>query len=83
MTEGWIAINPALRLRVASAASRKRVWTLAERDAFCAAALAEGRPSLALAVMLGWCLGQRPADLRTLTWVAYDGAAVQLRPGQD
>lgn len=77
--EGWIAINPALRLRVAAPASRRRVWTLAERDAFCAAAVAEGRPSMAVAVMLGWCLGQRPADLRTLPWTAYRDAAVQLR----
>lgn len=34
---------------------------------------------MALAVMLGWCLGQRPADLRKLAWSSYDGEAVALR----
>jgi integrase len=77
--EGWITDNPALKLRIASPASRSRIWSLAERDALVAAAIDAGRPSMALAVMLGWCLGQRPADLRTLAWSAYDGAAVQLR----
>jgi len=73
--EGWITDNPALRLRVKAPASRSRVWTEAERDAFCAAAEGGGRRSMALAVMLGWCLGQRPADLRTLAWTAYDPRA--------
>ena len=77
--EGWLSENPAAGLRVKTPASRNRVWSIVERDAYCAAALAAGRPSMALAVMLGWCLGQRPADLRTLTWSAYDGQAVQLR----
>ena len=80
--EGWITDNPALKLRVKASASRTRVWTLIERDAFCEAAQVAGRPSMALAVMLGWCLGQRPADLRTLPWAAYDGNAVQLRQGK-
>lgn len=69
--EGWIADNPALQLRVRLPPSRSRVWASAEIEAFCQAATAAERPSMALAVMLGWCLGQRPADLRTLTWTAY------------
>lgn len=77
--EGWITENPALRLRVKSPPSRARVWTMAERDAFCRAALAAKRPSMALAVMVGWCLGQRPADLRVLAWTAYDGQTIALR----
>ncbi len=44
-----------------------------------AKALEMRRPSMGLAVMLGWCLGQRPADLRKLPWTTYDGAAVALR----
>lgn len=79
--EGWITDNPALRLRVKTPPSRSRVWTDAERDAFCQAAIAGGRRSMALAVMLGWCLGQRPADLRTLAWTAYDPTAGQGRGG--
>src|SRR4051794_7812599 len=57
----------------------RSLWTLVERDAFCAAALDASRPSMALAVMLGWCLGQRPADPQVLPWTAYDGLAVMLR----
>ena len=79
VTEGWIAANPATGLRVKAPASRHRVWSLAERDAFCAAAREAKRPSMALAVMLGWCLGQRPADLRTLAWSAYDGRTIRIR----
>ena len=79
ITEGWITTNPATGLRVTAPASRHRVWTLAERDAFTAAARQVERPSMALAVMLGWCLGQRPADLRTLAWSAYDGRTIRIR----
>jgi integrase len=79
VTEGWINANPAAGLRVKLPASRHRVWTVAERDAFCAVAREAKRPSMALAVMLGWCLGQRPADLRTLAWSAYDGRTIRIR----
>ena len=75
----WISVNPALALRLRTPRGQDRVWTLAERDSFVAAAQAAGRPSMALAVMLGWCLGQRPADLRTLAWSAYDGRSITLR----
>lgn len=74
--------NPAAKMRISTPPSRVRLWTLAERDTFVAAALSAGRPSMALAVMLGWCLGQRPADLRTLAWSAFDGQAVALRQGK-
>jgi integrase len=77
--EGMIPENPALKMRVKTPESRSRVWSFDETERFCATAVAVGRPSMALAVMLGWCLGQRPADLRTLTWAAYDGHAVALR----
>lgn len=77
--QGWLEVNHATDLDLPTPSSRARVWTLAERDRFCAAADAAGHPSISLAVMLGWCLGQRPADLRTLPWTAYDGSAVALR----
>jgi len=80
--EEWIPKNPALALRLPTPTSRARVWTIAERDQFCTAAEAAGRPSMALAVMLGWCLGQRPADLRILAWSAYDGRTIRLRQGK-
>ncbi len=80
--EGWITTNPCLKMKLGTPASRHRVWTEAERDRFCAAAEAVGRPSMSLAVLLGWCLGQRPSDLRTLSWTAYDGKTIQLRQGK-
>ncbi len=76
--EGWIAENPALQMRVKVPGSRERVWTLEERELFCAAAKEAARPSMALAVTIGACLGQRPADLRKLLWIAYDSDAVIL-----
>jgi hypothetical protein len=79
VSEDHIPDNPAMKLRVTAPASRDRVWTLDERDRFVAAAKAHGRPSMAAAVVLGWCLGQRPADLRTLAWTAWDGRTVALR----
>ncbi len=79
VSEDWIRDNPALKMKVSTPTSRSRVWTLAERDTFVACAIQHGRPSMATAVMLGWCLGQRPADLRQLTWSAYNGQAVELR----
>ena len=75
----WLTVNPALALRLATPRGQDRVWTPAERDRFVAQAGADGWPSMALAAMLGWCLGQRPADLRTLAWSAYDGRTISLR----
>jgi integrase len=79
VSEDWIPDNPALKMKITTPASRERVWTLEERDRFVAHATQHGRPSMATAVMLGWCLGQRPADLRGLSWACYDGQSVELR----
>ena len=78
-SEDWISENPALKMKITAPFSRERVWTEEERDTFIAAASAQGKPSMALAVLLGWWLGQRPADLRTLSWTAYDGRTIELR----
>lgn len=76
LDEGWISEHPALKLRVKAPASRGRTWAQEEREGFCRAAVAKGRPSMALAVEIGRCLGQRPTDLRKLPWTAYDPAVV-------
>ena len=75
----WMTVNPALALRLPTPRGKDRVWTTAERDRFIGQAQEDGWPSMALAAMLGWCLGQRPADLRTLAWSAYDGRTISLR----
>lgn len=76
---GWIDENPALGMKVKAPEARSRVWSDAERDAMVEEAVEAGRPSMATAIMLGWCLGQRPADLRKLAWSAYDGDSVAIR----
>ncbi len=79
VTEGHLTENPCHGLTVELPPSRTRVWTDAERLAFITAAEAEGHPSMGVAVMLGWCLGQRPTDLRKLAWSSYDGRTIGLR----
>jgi site-specific recombinase XerD len=76
---GWITENPALGMKIKAPESRSRIWTSGELDAMVKAAIGVGRPSMATAIMLGWCLGQRPADLRKLPWSSYDGRSIALR----
>lgn len=77
--EGWIETHPGRNLKISLGDGRSVVWAHAQVEKLIQAAELEGRPSVALAVMLGWCLGQRPADLLALTWSAYDGATITLR----
>lgn len=78
VSESLIPSNPALDVTVETPASRSIVWTDEERDRFVAQAREQGRPSMGLAVMLGAFIGQRPADLRQLSWSAYDGSFIRL-----
>lgn len=80
--EGVIPRNPALNLGLASPGRRTGVWSREDCEGFTEAALAVGRPSMALAVMLGWCLGQRPEDIRTMPWAAFDGEGFAIRQGK-
>jgi integrase len=77
--EGWIDSHPARKLRLATPESRDRVWNDEERVTFCRHAVAEGRASIALAVMLGWCTGQRPADILNMPRSADRGRHIALR----
>ena len=76
---GWRNDNPAKGLRLRTLAPRRRVWSPEEVRAFIAAAQAEGRDSMALAVELAYDTGQRQADILKLTWTQYDGTAFTLR----
>jgi integrase len=77
--EGELERNPAERMRIKGSPPRRQVWTSEQIDAFVAAAVTEGRPSIGLAVRLGEGLGQREGDTLRLGWTAYDGAVVRLR----
>ena len=77
--QGWIKDNPATETKLAAPPKRSRIWSVEERDKFCLTAIDLGLPSMSLAVMLGWCIGQRPADLRKLAWSSYDGRTIALR----
>lgn len=71
--------NPALGMRVKGAPSRQSLWTSAEVDAICAAAVAVGRPSVALAVRLAYETTQRQADVLRMAWTALDGDVIRIR----
>jgi integrase len=72
--EGIIAINPALKLRLATPNERDRVWMDPEIERFCATASSMNRRSIATAVQLALWLGQRQADVLKLAWSKVDSA---------
>lgn len=77
--EGWIEANPGKKLRIVSTEARTIVWTWPQIDAFCKAADAEKVPSMALAVMLAYDLGQRQGDILALSKAAKKGAGFLIR----
>jgi integrase len=80
--DGWIESNPASRLKLISPPARRRVWSDAERSAFCENSIKLGRRSLGLAVMLGWDTAQRPGDLLRLSWADWDGSSFPVTQGK-
>lgn len=66
-----IAENPAERFDLATPAPRDHVWWAPAREAIVAAADAAGRPNMALALELGWSIGQREGDLLKLLQSQY------------
>lgn len=82
MDAGEIDSNPASKMRLAGIAPRSRIWTLAEIEKFHAAAMEKGRPSVGLAVLLAWDLGQRQSDILRLTWSDWNGTTFSVRQGK-
>ncbi|MBM3548871.1 MAG: hypothetical protein FJX54_18160 [Alphaproteobacteria bacterium] len=74
-----IVANPAANVELVALDSRDVIWEDAEVAAMEEAAVAQGRPSVALAIRLAYDLGQRLSDLLCLTWTAYDGSSVTVR----
>lgn len=65
--------NPFESFGMAAPDPRETIWSPGARELIVATADAEGFPSIALAVMLGYAIGQREADILALTlpkWVA-------------
>ena len=73
--EGLIDHNPASRLGLRKTGGNQEPWSRDEIDRVCAAAVAMGRPSIRLAVLLAANLGQREADIIKLSRSRYDSAA--------
>lgn len=76
---GWRRDNPAEGFGGPDYTARRRVWTPAEVEAFCAKARAVGRASMALAVTLALDSSQRQGDVIRLRWSDWDGVAFTLR----
>lgn len=71
--------NPALGMRVKGAPARQSLWLPEQVDAFCKAAVAAGRPSMARAVRLAYETTQRQADILVMAWTALDGDVIRVR----
>jgi hypothetical protein len=77
--EEVIARNPAARLRLRSPAARQQCWAPGQVEAFCKAAIAAKKPSMAHAARLLYDTSQRVCDILRLPRSAREGDAVTLR----
>ena len=78
--------NPAFDLDLKHNAPRKQRWAVAEIDAFVAAAVAQERASIALAVLIAYDTSQRLADVLSATWSQFDGEGItfiQAKTGEE
>lgn len=80
--EGYREDNPATKMRLHTPGGNTLAWPDEHVSAVCKAAHDDGRPSIALAVTLAWCLGQREGDILKMAWNQYDGATITLRQGK-
>ncbi len=76
--EGLLQQNPAQKQRLAAQKPRQAVWEPEDVDRFAKAARDLGRPSMALAVLLGANLGQREGDVLVLAWSQFDGTSIHV-----
>lgn len=63
--------NPFARFKLAAPKPRQVHWSTAAREALPRAAMALGHTSVAIAIELGFAIGQRPQDLRALLISQY------------
>lgn len=74
--KGLIKTNPAFALGLTHPKARQVVWTWDEIRAVAKSALRLGRRSVALALLLAYDCGQRPGDVRSVTWAQFDGEGI-------
>lgn len=77
--EELINDNPFSEQNVSKAPARDAVWNEDLLDAVRDKAIEMGMPSIALAMQMGYDLGQRPQDLRAMSWAKYSGQKVKLK----
>jgi integrase len=78
LDEDVVARNPFRRLGLPKQPSRAQVWQPGQIAAVIEKAIAMGKPSLALAVMIAINTAQRPSDICALKWSQYDGRVITL-----
>ncbi len=85
---GWgkrqhnLAANPFEKPRMKATESRSVLWKPADVDAVMAAAISEGYPSMATAILLALELGQRIGDVRTIAWDHYEDGVFSFAQGK-
>jgi integrase len=78
LDEDVVARNPFRRLGIPQLPSRSQVWMPGQITAVEEAAIAMGRPSVALATIIAKNTAQRPSDICALRWSQYDGRVITL-----
>lgn len=76
VSEDWIAVNPALDVRIKSPSKRTVVWDTAQTDRLVKKANELRWHSLAAMFRVYDCIGQSPIDIRTLRAGNYDGQSI-------
>ncbi len=69
--EGLAETNPFEKFGLAAPDPRSTIWSPPAREAMIRAAIDANQPSIALAIMLGFAIGQREGDLLALTPAKY------------
>lgn len=80
--EGELDSNPAAKPGLIGTNPRQQLWTEEQVLAFVSAADQAKQPSIGLAVLLGYNLGQREGDLLKLAWSRWDGEAFEIKQGK-
>jgi integrase len=78
LDEEVVTRNPFHRLGFDKQPPRTQVWRPEQIAAVCRAAVARGRPSMALATVIAINTAQRPIDIIALKWSQYDGRMLTL-----
>lgn len=65
--------NPFAKMGLGAGNPRTVIWSEEQVNAFVAASVEYGLPSIGLLVVLCYTFGQRPGDIRLLKWSNYDG----------